>query len=45
MPVDGAVNVDGNNYLAAAEGASYLTKVLGGKGNVLAVRALATAPC
>ena len=44
VPVDGAVNVDGNNYLAAAEGASYLTKVLGGKGNVLAVRALATAP-
>ena len=44
VPVDGAVNVDGNNYLAAAEGASYLTKVLGGKGDVLTVRALATAP-
>jgi ribose transport system substrate-binding protein len=43
VPVDGAVNVDGNNYLAAAEGASYLTKVLGGKGNVLLVRALAVA--
>src|SRR4051794_19986664 len=43
VPVDGAVNVDGNNYLAPAEGASYLTKVLGGKGNVLLVRALAVA--
>jgi ribose transport system substrate-binding protein len=43
VPVDGAVNVDGNNYLSAAEGASYLTKVLGGKGNVLLVRALAVA--
>jgi ribose transport system substrate-binding protein len=43
VPVDGAVNVDGNNYLSAAEGASYLTKVLGGKGDVLFVRALATA--
>jgi ABC-type sugar transport system substrate-binding protein len=42
VPVDGAVNVDNNNYLAAAEGASYLTKVLGGKGKVLTVRALAT---
>jgi len=43
VPVDGAVNVDGNNYLSAAEGASYLTKILGGKGNVLLVRALAVA--
>lgn len=43
VPVDGAVNVDGNNYLAAAEGASYLTKILGGKGSILLVRALAVA--
>jgi ribose transport system substrate-binding protein len=43
VPVDGAVNVDGNNYLSAAAGASYVTKVLGGKGNVLLVRALAVA--
>jgi ribose transport system substrate-binding protein len=43
VPVDGAVNVDGNNYLAPAEVASYLTKLLGGKGNVLLVRALAVA--
>src|SRR3954453_3336736 len=43
VPVDGAVNVDGNNYLGPAEGASYLSKVLGGKGNVLLVRALAVA--
>ncbi len=43
VPVDGAVNVDGNNYLSAANGASYLSKVLGGKGNVLLVRALAVA--
>jgi ribose transport system substrate-binding protein len=43
VPVDGAVNIDGNNYLSAAEGASYLTKVLGGKGNILEVRALAVA--
>jgi ribose transport system substrate-binding protein len=42
VPVDGAVNVDGNNYLSAAEGASYLSKVLGGQGSVLFVRALAT---
>ncbi len=43
VPVDGAVNVDGNNYLSAAEGASYLTKILGGQGNILLVRALAVA--
>jgi ribose transport system substrate-binding protein len=43
VPVDGAVNVDGNNYLSAAAGASYLTKILGGKGNILLVRALAVA--
>src|SRR3954447_525591 len=43
VPVDGAVNIDSNNYLGAAETASYLTKVLGGKGNMLLVRALATA--
>jgi ribose transport system substrate-binding protein len=41
--VDGAVNVDGNNYLGPAEGASYVAKVMGGKGNVLLVRALAIA--
>src|SRR3954447_11320345 len=43
VPVDGAVNVDGNNYLSAAEGASYLSKLLNGQGNVLLVRALAVA--
>ncbi|HWH95120.1 MAG TPA: substrate-binding domain-containing protein [Baekduia sp.] len=43
VPVDGAVNIDSNNYLGAAETASYLTKVVGGKGSVLLVRALATA--
>jgi ribose transport system substrate-binding protein len=43
VPVDGAVNVDGNNYLSAAVGASYLTKILSGKGNILLVRALAVA--
>jgi len=43
VPVDSAVNVDGNNYLAAATGASYLTKVLDGKGSILFVRALAVA--
>ena len=43
VPVDGAVNVDGNNYLGPAEGASYVAKVMGGKGNVLLVRALAVA--
>jgi ribose transport system substrate-binding protein len=43
VPVDGAVNVDSNNYLGAAQTASYLTKVVGGKGSVLLVRALATA--
>ncbi len=42
-PVDGAVNVDGNNYLGAADATSYLTKILGGKGKVLLVRALAVA--
>ena len=42
-PVDGAVNVDGNNYLGAADAASYLTRVMGGKGSVLLVRALAVA--
>src|SRR3954466_6151477 len=42
VPVDGAVNIDSNNYLGAAETASYLTKVVGGKGNMLLVRALAT---
>jgi ribose transport system substrate-binding protein len=43
VPVDGAVNVDGNNYLDAAETMSYVSKVMGGKGNVLQVRALAGA--
>jgi ribose transport system substrate-binding protein len=43
VPVDGAVNVDGNNYLDAAETMSYVTKVIGGKGNVVEVRALAGA--
>src|SRR4051794_7610812 len=43
VPVDGAVNMDGNNYLSAATGASYLSKVLGGKGNVVLIRALAVA--
>ena len=40
VPVDGAVNVDGNNYLGAATTASYLSKVLGAKGSVFEVRAL-----
>jgi ribose transport system substrate-binding protein len=40
VPVNGAVNVDGNNYLGAAATASYLTKVLGAKGNVFEVRSL-----
>jgi ribose transport system substrate-binding protein len=40
VPVDGAVNVDGNNYLGAATTVSYVTKLLRGKGNLLAVRAL-----
>jgi ribose transport system substrate-binding protein len=43
VPVDGAVNVDGNNYLDAAQTMSYVSKVLGGKGSVLQVRALAGA--
>jgi ribose transport system substrate-binding protein len=43
VPVDGAVNVDGNNYLDAAQTMSYVTRVMGGKGNVLEVRALAGA--
>jgi ribose transport system substrate-binding protein len=43
VPVDGAVNVDGNNYLDAARTMSYVTKVMGGKGNVVQVRALAGA--
>jgi ABC-type sugar transport system substrate-binding protein len=43
VPVDGAVNVDGNNYLDAATTMSYVTKLLGGKGNVVEVRALAGA--
>jgi ribose transport system substrate-binding protein len=43
VPVDGAVNVDGNNYLDAAETMSYVTKVVGGKGSVVEVRALAGA--
>lgn len=43
VPVDGAVNIDGNNYLSAATGASYLARLMGGKGNVLLVRALAVA--
>jgi ribose transport system substrate-binding protein len=43
VPVDGAVNVDGNNYLDAAETMSYVSKVMGGKGSVLQVRALAGA--
>jgi ribose transport system substrate-binding protein len=43
VPVDGAVNVDGNNYLGAGDTASYVSKLLGGRGSVLAVRALAVA--
>ncbi|HEX6461280.1 MAG TPA: substrate-binding domain-containing protein [Thermoleophilaceae bacterium] len=43
VPVDGAVNVDGNNYLDAATTMSYVTKLMGGKGNVVEVRALAGA--
>jgi ribose transport system substrate-binding protein len=43
VPVDGAVNVDGNNYLDAAQTMSYVTKVMGGKGSVVEVRALAGA--
>ncbi|HEY2604196.1 MAG TPA: substrate-binding domain-containing protein [Thermoleophilaceae bacterium] len=43
VPVDGAVNVDGNNYLDAATTMSYVSKVVGGKGNVVEVRALAGA--
>jgi ABC-type sugar transport system substrate-binding protein len=43
VPVDGAVNIDSNNYLGAGQTASYLTKVLGGRGDVVLVRALATA--
>ncbi|HKR99561.1 MAG TPA: substrate-binding domain-containing protein [Candidatus Dormibacteraeota bacterium] len=43
VPVDGAVNVDGNNYLDAAETMSYVSRVMGGKGNILQVRALAGA--
>jgi ribose transport system substrate-binding protein len=43
VPVDGAVNVDGNNYLDAAETMSYVSRLLGGKGNVVEVRALAGA--
>ncbi len=41
VPVDGAVNVDGNNYIAAGTTLSYVTKLIGGKGNVVKVRALA----
>ncbi|HEY7629429.1 MAG TPA: substrate-binding domain-containing protein [Thermoleophilaceae bacterium] len=43
VPVDGAVNVDGNNYLGAATTASYVSKVVGGTGNFVQVRALAGA--
>jgi ABC-type sugar transport system substrate-binding protein len=43
VPVDGAVNVDGNNYLDAAETMSYVSRLVGGKGNVVEVRALAGA--
>jgi ribose transport system substrate-binding protein len=43
VPVDGAVNVDGNNYLGAAETASYVSKLISGKGNFVEVRALAGA--
>jgi ribose transport system substrate-binding protein len=43
VPVDGAVNVDGNNYLGAAATASYVSKLIGGKGNFVEVRALAGA--
>ena len=43
VPVNGAVNVDGNNYLSSATGASYLARLLNGKGSVLLVRALAVA--
>jgi ribose transport system substrate-binding protein len=43
VPVDGAVNVDGNNYQGAATTASYVSKVIGGKGNFAQVRALAGA--
>lgn len=43
VPVDGAVNVDGNNYLGAATTASYVSKVVGGSGNFVQVRAIAGA--
>lgn len=43
VPVDSAVNLDSNNFLGAADTASYLTKALGGKGKVLLARALAVA--
>lgn len=41
VPVDGAVNVDGNNYIGAATTASYVSRLLGGKGTVLEVHGLA----
>ena len=41
VPVDGAVNVDGNNYIGAATTASYVSKLLAGKGSVLEVHGLA----
>jgi len=43
VPVDGAVNVDGNNYLSAGTTMSYVSRLLGGKGSVVEVRALAGA--
>lgn len=43
VPSDGAVNIDGNNYLGAAQAASYVSRVVGGKGSFVAVRALAGA--
>jgi ribose transport system substrate-binding protein len=43
VPVDGAVNVDGNNYLSAGTTASYVSRLLSGKGSVVEVRALAGA--
>lgn len=36
-----AVNVDGNNYLGAGTTASYMSRVLGGKGSVLIVHGIA----
>ena len=42
-PGDGAVNIDGNNYLGAAQAASYVYQRRRRKGSFVAVRALAGA--